>query len=723
MPLTDPQRLSLDAQNPHIVALWRALVPLRSVISFMNTGAHPDDEISEMLAALSFRDGIDISYACSTRGEGGQNDIGRESTEMLGVLRTAEMEVAAQRLNMRMYWLSQTPNDTIFDFGFSKSGEETLAKWGKKRTLKRFVDILRQERPDIICTTFLDVPGQHGHHRAMTAAAEEAFHLAADPYYQYSEFPAWEVAKMYLPAWSGAGQSYDDDLPPPPATITVEGRGIDAVSGAPFERIGELSRSAHATQAMGRWVPSGREKDWPLHLKLNRAAHGAHSLGEGLPNSISDLGTGTGLSDLEHEISAAVTAFPDSEAVLRHASAALKILQNEKGNVEPKFAHKLRRKETQLSKLIRVASGVECNVRLDRDVLKTTDSAYVHSELYSHRAERATVSLALPEGWRNDGDNVYTHNAPVSDAYPDCFLPDEPTRPCVELSLTTHGVQSRTVVPFEVPPQVVPELSITAEPAAVVVNDTAKQQSVQLKLSSTDATGPSPSLNLPEGWHVVETEGGFEVALPANPEPGRYQIGVQVGNTPGQTMRSISFPHVPPRHLVTSTDISVLVVAAGTTPARIGYIGAGNDRVDYWLRALGLDVTTIDLETLENETALDDYDTIVIGIFAMKFCQGLADAMPKLHRWIAAGGNLLTLYHRPWDNWEPETTPPKHLEIGQPSLRWRVTDENAVVKHVAPDHVLLNHPNKILPQDWAGWKKERGLYFAKDWDPSLSPAH
>ncbi|MEL6680627.1 MAG: PIG-L family deacetylase, partial [Pseudomonadota bacterium] len=224
MATPDQARITAHAGQPRIVRLWRALQPLGSVVSFMNTGAHPDDETSAMLAALGHRDGLDISYACSTRGEGGQNDIGTEGGADLGVLRTLEMERAADALGLRLYWLSETPDDPITDFGFSKSGEDTLRRWGHARTLTRFVEIVRAERPDIICPTFLDIPGQHGHHRAMTALAHEVMDTAADPAFAAKGAP-WQVKKLYLPAWSGAGDAYDDDLPPPEATCAVPATG------------------------------------------------------------------------------------------------------------------------------------------------------------------------------------------------------------------------------------------------------------------------------------------------------------------------------------------------------------------------------------------------------------------------------------------------------------------------------------------------------------------
>lgn len=210
MTLSDIDRLLNQQQKPRTIEMWKALQPLRSVVSFMNTGAHPDDETTSMLAAMSLRDGVKISQACSTRGEGGQNNIGREITKDLGVVRTREMERSAKVINMTHYWLSETPEDSIFDFGFSKSGKETLDIWGEERTLERFVHIIRREKPDIICPTFLDISGQHGHHQAMTRAAFKAVLLAADPeaypsQHEGEDLAAWQVKKIIFTrmVWRG----------------------------------------------------------------------------------------------------------------------------------------------------------------------------------------------------------------------------------------------------------------------------------------------------------------------------------------------------------------------------------------------------------------------------------------------------------------------------------------------------------------------------------------
>ncbi len=169
---------------------------------------------------------------------------------------------------------------------------------GARKTVERLVRAYRTERPDIVLPTFLDVPGQHGHHRAMTRAAEMAIQLAADP----SAFPEhfaegltpWQVAKFYLPAWSGGGDTYDDELPPPDTTVTIHAAGRDPATGADFDRIGEWSRACHATQGMGHW-PETPKVEWPLHLKLPESRAETTIL-EGFPETLAALAEADGLT-------------------------------------------------------------------------------------------------------------------------------------------------------------------------------------------------------------------------------------------------------------------------------------------------------------------------------------------------------------------------------------------------------------------------------------------
>ncbi|WDR01563.1 hypothetical protein PSQ19_12320 [Devosia algicola] len=139
----------------------------------------------------------------------------------------------------------------------------------------------------------------------------------------------------------------------------------------------------------------------------------------------------------------------------------------------------------------------------------------------------------------------------------------------------------------------------------------------------------------------------------------------------------------------------------------------------HWLRAMGLNVNELDDDALSAD--LSAYTTIIIGTFGFGARAALSANSDRLHDWVANGGHLLTLYHRPSDGWNPDSTPPKRLVIGAPSLRWRVTNPDAEVKILQPDHPLLTGPNRINTADWSGWDKERGLYFAAEWDPAYVP--
>jgi hypothetical protein len=135
------------------------------------------------------------------------------------------------------------------------------------------------------------------------------------------------------------------------------------------------------------------------------------------------------------------------------------------------------------------------------------------------------------------------------------------------------------------------------------------------------------------------------------------------------------------------------------------------------MRRLGLNVTDLTEADLKAGT-LSDFTTIVVGIFAFGLRRDLQAVTNRLHRFVEEGGHLVTLYHRPADGWDPERTPPRHLAIGSPSLRWRVTNPAASVTVLKPDHPLLTSPNRIEANDWQGWDKERGLYFAANYDPA-----
>ena len=723
-------------QHPRVLELHFALQRLRSIVTFMNSGAHPDDETSAMLAALGFRDGLDISYACANRGEGGQNDIGTESGAALGTLRTAEMQRAAAVLNMRLYWLSSSVNDAISDFRFSKSGIETLQKWGHEHTLSRFVSIVRREKPDVLCPTFLDIPGQHGHHRAMTQLAHEVVSAAADPAYRTehngSSLAPWSITKLYLPAWGGGGNAYDDELPPPEPTLQVQADGVDSVSGWSWERIGQQSRRYHLTQGMGRWIAAGTERNWPLHLAYSVFNGADNAIADHLPSTLSQLASYANTPEIEEPldiaqgyINEAISSFPDYNAVLLNASSALSHIrlaqQHCPVDAAVQVQHRLARKVSQLSRVIRIASGIDVHAVAGKDRLRPGESSSFNLEIRQPVtnptiALSCAVSLETNERWVNNESTLTVKpNATPSNPYPAEYFPDDIKAPAVEISVDVNGVISTSTIEMVNTPIVLPPKAINLSANSIIINRQSDNREFCVDIEHCIPSTASVSLSTPDGWTHSVSASRVSVTVPADVAAGTYQLDVLLDGQPALSEQLIDYPHTQLQALTAPAKLTVLILDVLLPTSRIAYVGGGNDRIAEYLSAMGLHITELDDSALGSTDALAQYSTLVVGLFAMRTRPALQENIHTLHNWIEQGGHLLTMYHRPWDNWNPDIIPPRFLEIGQPSLRFRVTNENAEVTHLQADHELLNKPNTISTEDWQNWHKERGLYFAKKW--------
>ncbi|GEO37809.1 PIG-L domain-containing protein [Skermanella aerolata] len=701
-----------DLENLH-----RALERLGSVLTVMNTGAHPDDEASGLLAALRFGYGMRVVVACSTRGEGGQNGLGPERGAALAVLRTREMEAAARVLDAGIAWLGMGPGDPVHDFGFSKNAEDTLARWGDDRIVDRLVRAYRRERPDIVITTFLDVPGQHGHHRAMTRAAETAVALAADPTYRTEGLEPWQVARLYVPAWSGASYAYDDEAPPPSASVVVRAPGVDTVTGAAFDQIGEWSRACHRSQGMGVCLDRP-ETAWPLHCRIGGMPE-MTDIRDGLPADLSAL---VGLEAAQEAVNRCRAAFPDVAAIRSsaieaagHVEAALLTCQPE---LRGQTAHRLERKLRELDAVIAISSGLIIRAWAEPAMLAPGATGKLHIAVndptVSVKPVAGTGISTVPDG---DGcwNLTVDAQAPVGIPFAEHFdaLGGNGLL-WIEATAEIAGRKISLAVDLEEPLTIAPKATVLLEPDAAILNLTLPRKAIPLRITASGEALPT----LPAGWTAEAGEGRFNLLPPADLSAGVHDIGIAVDGEPAYVETIIGYPHIGETLHAEPALVQVLAVSlALPSNTRIGYVGGGSDRVGLWLAQMGLDVEELDAETLP-QADLSRFTTIVVGIFAFGNRPDLAAATGRIHCWIEAGGHLVTLYHRPTDGWDDAATPPLPLKIGKPSLRWRVTDPAAEVTVLIPDHPLLTTPNWIGAADWAGWDKERGLYFAADRDPA-----
>ncbi|QRM27299.1 PIG-L family deacetylase [Microvirga sp. VF16] len=739
--LDDHSRLARAVHQPALVRLHRALSRLPSVLTVMNTGAHPDDEMNGILAAMRFAYGMRIVVACSTRGEGGQNALGPERGGALGALRTAEMEEAARRIDADVAWLGHGPDDPVHDFGFSKNGDATLRRWGEQRMIERLVQAYRQYRPDIVIPTFLDVPGQHGHHRAMTRAAETALALAADPaaFPEHAErgLTSWQVSKFYLPAWSGAGYAYDDELPPPPATLSIQVIGGDPVTGLAYKQLGEWSRAAHASQGMGVWRDNPTDQ-WSLHLKLQAGASPDHErdVRDHLPANLRDLAGTLGLAEAasaalryaQEHIDAAIAAFPDRRAISETLGHAARLIEEAQTGMDRSardlLGHRLDRKLREID-----AAIFEANANTARAVLYGVGhpGARVELDVAVDAPSLANLKVVprLPDGIeatevsRESGRVRYAITIPETASYtgqyPATFDPMGGNGPAgLRILGEIHGRTATIDLDPEVPLTIGPQQSLSLDPAVVIVRTDAPASGIRVQTLGAEPT----NWQMPQGWTIRRQDNDWMIDPPREINPGVSTLTPILDGRPASTIRTIAYPHIRPTAFIAPAELKVLALdVALPKGARIGYVGGGSDNVGTHMRHLGLDVTDLTEADLK-AGSLSEFTTIVVGIFAFGLRRDLQAATGRLHRFVEESGHLVTLYHRPTDGWDPDRTPPRRLAIGSPSLRWRVTDPSAPVTVLEPDSPLLTSPNKIESSDWQGWDKERGLYFAADYDPA-----
>ncbi|MGO4704625.1 PIG-L family deacetylase [Microvirga sp. 2MCAF38] len=734
------ERIAKEMADPALVRLHRKLERLSCVITVMNTGAHPDDEANGMFAALRFGYGMRIAIACSTRGEGGQNAIGPERGAALGIVRTFEMDAAARVLDADVIWLGHGPDDPVHDFGFSKNGDDTLTRWGEDRIIERLVRAYREERPDVVIPTFLDVPGQHGHHRAMTRAAHIAVDRAADPSaypHHFAEgLTPWHVAKFYLPAWSGGGGTYDDEVPPPNTTLLVKAPGVDRATGTPFARIGEWSRAQHLTQGMGIWRENPPQS-WPLH-RLDQQVE-ENDMRDGLPATVGALAksenvsseAGAHLVAAQKAIDEAINAFPHRlriiDAALLAADQIEKALAVSSAPVRASVGHRLERKLREIDAVILEATGVQARAWVEPSVIAPGGTGTLHvaiSSLEQHASATPVLSPKIAVSAQEDAARFVLNvagDAPFTNGYPPFYRTlGGNGEVAVAIRAEIGGRRVESVIDLEEPLRIAPAHSLVLDPEAVIINlsETPRPFAVKARLDGGKTSAVTFSAR--PGWEIANQSDGALIAPPETLAPGYHELAPTVDDRPAYRSMAIAYPHIGRTARVDREVLKILALEVKRCPdTRIGYVGGGNDRVGLWLSRLGFDVTDLDGDALQG--GLSRFTTIVVGIFAFGNRPDLAAATARLHQFVEAGGHLVTLYHRPSDGWDPARTPPRPITIGSPSLRWRVTDPDAPVTILGATHPLLTGPNIIGTDDWNGWDKERGLYFASSWDEAYKP--
>lgn len=739
--------------------LQQVLVDLTNTWTVMCVAAHPDDEDGTTLTTLRRRDGAHTVSLFSTYGEGGQNAVGPELYEELGVIRAQETMRAAKIQGSEPYFLG------LKDFGFSKSADEAFKFWGHDEALRRMVLKIRELRPDVIITHH-DTTSGHGHHQATGRLIIEAFDAAADPKRfpeQLSQVQPWQAQRLFVRVFGNANAG---NAAAPDKIFAIDPNQVDPVRGTSFAEQALTALQQHATQ--GPWPKSITElmrarrleagKLPLIRYRLIREASGAPALPENATTPLAGLALPeafattiappqidarplTAFLDRPDRVLAALVDWRASKPAPESAAAdSAKDAQD---------ASRLRLFESRADRALAVASGVSLTLSSHAPVLVpgapntfSIDIANsgigglhvddLHFSGWGEDMRLKTADLLLP-----DTETVVTvdNRAPKDAAltvpqeahlYDGLFLGKHfEVRADLELDGAKFSVTTEILL------DVAPAVEIRkVSPSPVVWTPGRRDQvlSFTTVVRNNLATAFRGALELSSGVLGISAVGG-NVALQPN-ETRSVELRSNAGATArARTLRSTRESSNYATLMV--EDSAAAVISRRTVPVvfsdarvvpnlNVGYVPSFDQTLEHSLAALGVKSKALTVDDIKSAD-LSSYNTIIIDNRGYEAHPELIAANSRLLDFAQAGGTLIVFYHK--DNeWNPDEKKNRPQLAPYPIVLddKRVTDETAPITFLQPRHPLLNLPNRITPADFANWIQERGLYYPKEWDAHYS---
>jgi len=723
-----------------------ALARLNVVGSVLMIGAHPDDEQAATLAYFARGRSMRAAYLSVTRGEGGQNLIGPEQGDQLGIIRTQEM-LDARHIDGAEQFFTRA-----VDFGYSKTPDETLSKWGRERILSDIVWVIRRFRPDVIILCFSGTSRDgHGHHQASSILGKEAFSAAADA----TRFPdqlqwvqPWQAKRLVWGVWGSTNE---------PGQVHIDTGEYNPLLGYSYLELAVMSRNMHRSQATGAIRRRGTSPSSFVPLAGEPATK---DLFDGIDTTWNRVPGGREAGRL---LAQAAHTFDDEHPdrilpLLLKARAAMKDLN------DPWAAKKL----GELGETIALVSGVWLDAAADRWALTpgSTVSVRVTALNRSHipmavagisaggavLADRIPLEFNQPEVRTLEvairPDRPYSQPnwlvKPHGDFYDTTGHGEDPENPPVETavfvldigdeSLTllrpviyryADGSEGELVRPIEIVPPVAMQFS---EPVLLFPDPKPRKLEVLAQANVANASG-EVRLEVPVGWRATpaarsytlanlgdEATLAFELTPTDGPARGQIRAVTNIGGRDiSSGMHVISYTHFPPQVVFPPSQATLVRQDVRVLAKKIGYVMGAGDQMPEALRQLGCQVTLLGPEDLSTGD-LSGFDAILTGVRAYNVRGDLAANQNRLLDYVSNGGTLVVQYNVLERNAPLGTLArigPYPIHIG----RDRVSVEEVPVRFTNLDDPLLREPNVLTSADFDGWVQERGLYFASDWDP------
>ncbi|HKP47349.1 MAG TPA: PIG-L family deacetylase [Pyrinomonadaceae bacterium] len=727
------------------VELHQALLDLKNAFTVMCVAAHPDDEDGTTLTVLRRKYGVHTVSLFSTYGEGGQNAVGPELYEELGVIRARETAAAARIQGSEPYFLG------LKDFGYSKSPEEAFRIWGHDEALRRMVLKIRQLCPDVIITNHSVANHDHGHHQATARLVVEAFAAAADATKfpeQLASVKPWQVQRLFVRIFGGnSPQAQPDKI------VSIDPNEIDPVRNSSFAEQALDALQQHATQ--GPWpktiedllrLRGGSAGKLPLiRYQLAAEAPNAPPLVATTP-FVGGLKTtdsfAADIKPFEHQ-DALLTDFVDQPVVVLET-----LIEWRKAHPVDATASDPTRAmlmKQRFDRAIATAANVSLSLSSRDELLVpgTTNTLSVNIENNGDRSvviERATIRAwgqqsplkiadqLLPGTEATATIDVRTPadakvTVPSSKHLYDGLLGGDDFEVNTELEVDGVHFDLNGKIKIDVAPAV-QILSVSPSPCVRTEELLGRCQNFELKLTNNLETAFRGAVRIENGGANRTPSSEFPLVL-APGETRDEKVSVQ-SSLPDRSnlmqlrqSRTLQISIVnKDKTLVTEVSVPVIYSDAHVVAGlQVGYVPSFDKTIEQSLAALGVpakEMTAEDIQTAD----LSAYHTIIIDNRGYEAHPQLIAANARLLEFVNAGGTLIVFYHKS-NEWNPDPKRNRPQLAPYPILLGddRVTDETAAINFLQPAHPLLNYPNKIRLTDFDNWIQERGLYYPKEWDP------
>ncbi len=744
-------------KKPSSAEIYESIQKLNFLGSVLYVAAHPDDENTHLISYFANDVHARTAYISLTRGDGGQNLIGPELRELLGVIRTQEL-IQARKIDGGIQFFSRAN-----DFGYSKHPDETFEIWDKEQVLSDLVYVIRQFQPDVIINRFDHrSPGTtHGHHTASAMLAVEAFDLAGDSS-QFQEhlktLSVWQPKRLFWnQSWFFYGSQEAFDKADKSKLFAMDIGSYYPTLGLSNSEIAAKSRSQHSSQGFGATAVRGKSMEY---LEIIKGDQPKSNVFEGIDTSWNRVKGGKEIGQILTKVEKEFD-FKDPSKSVPELVKAYQLIQK----LEDEHWREIKLEE--LKNIIYHSSGLFLEAVAKEPFATIGGNAEVKIEAINRSDipisivgtinEKGNMKLAKNE--RFNMDQSFT-NLKFKNSTSPYWLEEKGTTGMYKVSDTDLIGLPETPKPFEIkmeveiagqvfifdipvvykynspekgetykPFAIVPKASVGLEEKVIVFSDgKPKRISVKVKSFSENLKGEL-SLKVPNDWSIspkiqsvdLAQKGEekilwFEVQPPKNQSETELIPQLKIGNEVFEKeIIEINYEHIPEQKVLLSGGSKIVHIDIQKKGEKIGYIAGAGDSVPENLKQIGYEVEIISPQNITPEN-LQRFDAVMLGIRAFNVLNELTYKNKILFDYVKNGGNLVVQYNTSREVLTKEVAP-FELELS----RDRVTDEHSQVKFLDKNHPVLNYPNKITEKDFEGWVQERGLYFPSKWSKEFTP--